>query len=374
MHKISRRQALAGAAAGIGIGGKTARAAQANSAVALGIIGTGGRGRFDLGLFAKDGRARVVALCDISSEAIDKTKTAVPGTDQARVYKDYHELLADPSIDAVLIATPVFLHPEHFEAAVKARKHIYIEKPAAADVAGVKRVLAAAQQADKSKHIVFGFQNRFSPEYRTAEEILRTGKLGELLMMECHFIKGGVTDRKIQHPPEERIRHWDAWRDMSGDIIVEQDCHGLDILNWFAKAHPLKAIGGGGRKRRAYGDNLDHLSVTYEYPGGLRGMLVATQITVPRYRDVREQFFGTQGVLETHRQYYKWDRGDGPIVKVDSRREITSDAVESFLSDVLAATPGNMAFSACESTLTSLLGRMAIDVKREVTWEEMMRS
>ncbi len=129
MDKLSRRQALAGAAAGFGIASKTARAAQANSAVTLGIIGTGGRGRFDLALFAKDGRARIVALCDISSEAIDKTKTAVSGTDTARVYKDYRELLADPSIDAVLIATPVFLHPEHFEAAVQARKHIYIEKP-----------------------------------------------------------------------------------------------------------------------------------------------------------------------------------------------------------------------------------------------------
>lgn len=375
MHRISRREALAGTAASWWIARpEAARAVQANSAVTVGIIGTGGRGRFDGRLFAQDKRARIVALCDLYSDQIDKAKTAIPGTDQARVYKDYRELLADPSIDAVLIATPVFLHPEHFEAAVKARKHIYIEKPAAADVAGVKRLLAAAEGADKSKHIVFGFQNRFSPEYHSGEEIVRTGKLGELVMMECHFIKGGVTGREIQHPPEERIRHWGGWRDMSGDIIVEQDCHGLDILNWFAKAHPVKAIGSGGRKRRAYGDNLDHLSVVYEYPGGLRGTLVATQLTPPRYRDVREQFFGTQGVLETHRQYYKWDRGEGPVIKVDSKREITIDAVESFLDKVLAGRPENTAFSACESTLTSLLGRMAMDAKREVTWDEMMRS
>jgi len=373
MHKITRREALAGAAAGFAIAGKTARA-QANSAVTVGIIGTGARGRFDGVLFAKDGRARIVALCDISSEAIDKAKTAIPGTDNARVYKDYHELLADPSIDAVLIATPVFLHPEHFEAAVKAHKHIYIEKPAGADVAGVKRLLAAAQQADKSKHIVFGFQSRFSPEYHTAEEIVRTGKLGELLMMEGHFIKGGVATKPVQYPPEDRVKHWNAWRDLSGDIIVEQDCHVLDILNWFAKSHPLKAIGSGGRIKRTYGDNLDNLSVTYEYPGNLRGTLVATQLTVPRYRDVREQFFGTQGVLETHREYYKWDRGDGPIIKVDSKREITADAVESFLTHVLSGKPENAAFSACESTFTSILGRMAMDAKREVTWEEMMRS
>ncbi|MFB3829005.1 MAG: Gfo/Idh/MocA family protein [Bryobacteraceae bacterium] len=374
MHCITRREALAGGAALTLPRPRTARAAQANSAVAVGIIGTGGRGRFDGAIFAGDPRARIIALCDINPEQIDKTKTAIPGTAQARVYKDYRELLADKSIDAVLIATPVFLHPEHFEAAVNAGKHIYIEKPAGADVAGVKRLLAAALRADKSKTIVFGFQNHFSPEYRAAEEIVRTGKLGDLLLMECHFIKGGVSDRKIQHPPEERIRHWGAWRDMSGDIIVEQDCHGLDILNWFAKAHPIKAVGSGGRKRRAYGDNMDHLSVTYEYPGGLRGMLVATQVAPPRYRDVREQFFGTKGVIETHRQYYKWDRGDGPIVKVDSKREITIDAVDAFLGKVVAGTPENTAPNACESTFTSLLGRMAIDAKREVTWEEMLRS
>ncbi len=374
MDSITRREALTGGAAFAILRPETARSAQANSAVTVGMIGTGGRGRFDGAIFADDKRARIVALCDIYPEQIDKAKTAIPSTGQARVYKDYRELLADKSIDAVLIATPVFLHPEHFEAAVNAGKHIYIEKPAGADVAGVKRLLAAALRANKSKNIVFGFQNHFSPEYRAAEEILRTGKIGDLLMMECHFIKGGVTDRKIQHPPEERIKHWGAWRDMSGDFIVEQDCHGLDILNWFAKAHPIKAIGSGGRKRRAYGDNLDHLSVTYEYPGGLRGMLVATQVTPPRYRDVREQFFGTKGVIETHRQYYKWDRGDGTIIKVDSKREITIDAVDAFLSKVVAGTPENTAPSACESTFTSLLGRMAIDAKREVTWDDMMRS
>jgi predicted dehydrogenase len=193
-------------------------------------------------------------------------------------------------------------------------------------------------------------------------------------MMECHFIKGGEATGPVQREPQNRVRHWGAWRDLSGDFIVEQDCHGLDILNWFAKAHPLKAIGSGGRIKRSYGDNLDNISVTYEYPGNLRGMLVAAQLRAPRYRDVREQFFGTRGVMETHREYYKWDRGEGPIIKVDSKREITTDAVESFLNGVLSGKTGNDAFSACESTFTSLLGRLAIDFKREVTWEEMMRS
>ncbi len=367
MMTLSRRNLL-GAAAVFG--------SQANSAVSLGIIGTGGRGRFDGGLFAKDPRARIAALCDLYNDQIDRAKTQIPGANAARVYKDYRDLLAQPDIDAVLIATPVFLHPEHFEAAVEARKHIYCEKPAGADVAGVKRLLRAAQRADPSRHIVFGFQARFSPEYRAAREILGSGRLGDLLLMEAHFLRTGAAAKPGQspYPPaEQRIRHWGVYRETSGDIIVEQDCHALDVLNWFASAHPLQAVGSGGRVKRRFGDNLDHLAVTYEYPRGVRGALIAAQLTPPRYRDVREQFFGSAGVLETHRNYYKWDRGEGEIVKVDSKREITIDAVEEFLAKILAGKPENTAPSGCESTFTSLLGRLAIDARREVTWDEMMR-
>ena len=349
---------------------------QANSAIRVGIVGAGGRGRFVGAIFAGDPRARVTDLCDLFDDQLERAKAQVPGAGQARTWKDYRELLARPDIDAVLIATPVFAHPEHFEAAVKAGKHIYIEKPAAADVAGVKRMLAAARAAGPSRHIVFGFHNRFSPEYRAAEAIVRSGKLGDLLLMECHFNRSGVLGQRTEskYPlAERRIRHWGAFRETSGDIIVEQDCHGLDVLNWFAGAHPLKAVGAGGRIRRAFGDNLDHLGVVYEYPGGLRGILMAAQLTPARYRDVREHFFGSAGVLETHRAYYKWYRGEGPIAKVDSRREITIDAVEDFLEKVVAGKPENTVPAGCESTFTSLLGRLAIDLRREVSWEELMK-
>lgn len=124
---------------------------------------------------------------------------------------------------------------------------------------------------------------------------------------------GGTALRAFQSPyslEEQRVRHWSAVRETSGNFIVEQDCHGLDVLNWFAEAHPMKATGAGGSKKRAYGDNLDHLNVTFEYPGGLRGFLGATQLGVKRYWDVEEQFFGTEGILETERQYYKWHRAE----------------------------------------------------------------
>jgi len=376
MPKMTRRAALGGGALLLSKS-RTAFGFQANSQVALGIIGTGGRGRYVGTLFANDPRVRVAALCDIYHDQIDRAKTEIPGVDRTPAFKNYQDLLARTDLDAVLIATPVFLHPEHFEAAIEARKHIYCEKPAGADVAGVKQLVRAAKRADASKVIQFGFQQRFSPEYLTALDILRSGQLGELLLMRSDWMLGGAALRAFQSPypaEEQRIRHWGAFRETSGDFIVEQDCHGLDILNWFAKSHPLKATGAGGRKKRAFGDNLDHLNVTFEYPDGLRGFLAATQLAVKHYWDVKEQFFGTEGILETERQYYKWHRAEDSDVVVKSKREITIDAVETFVSDVLAGKPRNMAFDAADSTFTSLLGRMAIETGHEVTWDEMLRS
>ncbi len=192
MKTMNRRDALAGAAGMLLVKPATAFGSQANSAVSLGIIGTGGRGRYVGTIFVKDPRTKLAAICDIFPDRIDLGKTQIPGADAARVYKNHEELLAAADIDAVLIATPVFLHPEHFEHAVNARKHIYCEKPAGASVAGVKRLMRAAERADKTKHIQFGFQQRFSPEYLAAEKLINEGAIGSLSLMQSHWVVGGA--------------------------------------------------------------------------------------------------------------------------------------------------------------------------------------
>ena len=345
---------------------------QANSAVALGIIGTGNRGRYDGAFFANDPRVRIVALCDLYPDQIDQAKTRIKAANDAKVFTRYQDLLDMPGIDAVQITTPVYLHPEHFEAAVNARKHIYCEKPAGASVAGVKRLLAASERADKTKHIQFGFQQRYSPEYLTAEQIIRSGKLGDIELMRSHWMVGGVSP-KSQQPPSSPERVWYPWRAKSGDMIVEQDCHGVDVLNWYSGRHPISAVGDGGRKLRTYGDTMDHLNVTYDYGNKLHGFLHACQLA-QGWSEVDEQFFGTDGTIETHRKYYRWSRPGQEPVKADSKREITIDAIERFLTHVVENKPENNAPTAAESTFTSILGRMAIDSGRRVTWDEMLQS
>ncbi len=394
MSKFTRRHALAGAAANILIvKPETAFGYQANSKVTFGIIGTGGRGRYVGSHMTRDANAQLAAICDLYPDRVDLGKTLIPGGDKVPAFKDYNDLLAAPGIDAVLITTPVYLHPVHFEAAVKARKHIYCEKPAGADVAGVKRLMKAGEMADKSKSIQFGFQQRHSPEYLAAEKIWKDGKIGPITMMESFWILGGVAPQgpfKSPYPVEDQqARHWGGWMKTSGGAIVEQDCHGVDVLNWFAENHPTRAVGTGGlRYKPVYGDwDSDHHNITYYYPNNVEGWLISIKHT-SGFRDVKERMYGSKGMLEVARTYFKHH---GPIATAplknaddlqdrsliergDSKREITIDAIEVFYKSIVEKNPHNHTKRAAESTLTSILGRMAYQKKREVTWEEMMRS
>jgi predicted dehydrogenase len=392
--KFTRRQALAGVASSVLIvKAKTAFGTQANSAVSFGIIGTGGRGSYVGTHMTKDSNARLVAICDVFQDRLEAAKKRIPGADNARAYRDYKELLGQRDLDAVLIATPVFLHPEHFEAAVAAGKHIYCEKPAGADVAGVKRLLRAGEKAAKDRVIFFGFQQRYSPEYLKALELLTAGKIGAMKLMTSFWVLGGTPPGafKSPYPPEEqKIRHWGRWMATSGGPIIEQDCHGLDTLNWFAgDKHPVRAVGSGGlRYPVGYGDwTTDHQDIQFFYPGGLEGWLLSAKHTAG-YREVREQFFGSAGVLETARTYYKLHgpipssplvnaddlRDRSLIERADSKREITIDEVETFFRSIVGNRPANMAQTSGESTLTAILGRMAVEQKREVTWDEMLKT
>lgn len=352
------------------------RGSAANSAVTVGLIGSGGRGTFDASLTAKYTGARIVALCDLVDDRVERTKKAI-GAENPRVYRDYGDLLAS-DVDAVIIATPVFLHPEHFEAAVKAGKHIYIEKPAAVDVAGCKRVIRAADSADRRLNITFGFQQRYGPGYRKAKALLDSGGIGPLRMAHAHWIKGAFTgDEKPSPRPAtdaERARDWKVWRDLFGDIIVETYVHGIDVLNWFLGAHPESAYGIGGRTVEKRGDIADHCDVTFTYPGQIRAMLTGAQMTPRFYRSVHEQFFGASGVIETAREYWKHYRGPNDALTEREPREITIDALQEFIRRIADGKPENTGVRAAESTLTAILGRMAIDLKREVAWEEMLRS
>jgi len=345
------------------------RGSQANSKISVGLIGSGDRGSFDASIVNADPRARVTALCDLFDDQIERAIQRIKGGKPA-VYKDFQRLLAS-DVDAVIIATPVFEHPRMLEAAVAARKHVYCEKPAGADTAGCRRVIAAGRRADPRKCLSFGFQQRYGPVYKEAFQALQSGEIGEITHARAYWLGGGLGQEPRTHDPDPKIaklRNWYAYKDYSGDFIVEQDCHNFDDLHWFLNALPIRVTGYGGRKFRLDQEILDHLSLTFEFPNGIHVAYEAAQITPPDLRRVGEEYAGSKGSITTSRKKSVISPGSAPRT-VEARRDITIDAFEAFIGRILSGDVENVAERSALSSMIALLGRAALYTGREATWK-----
>jgi myo-inositol 2-dehydrogenase / D-chiro-inositol 1-dehydrogenase len=279
-------------------------------------------------------------------------------------------------VDAVYIATPPHLHPEHFEAAVAARKHIFCEKPAGVDVAGCKRVLEAARKADKTKRISFDFQQRYGVDYNAAYNIVKSGQLGKIALIRGAWI-GGPLPLRSGHPGgEEKVRNWLYYREFSGDIIVEQNCHNLDVVNWFTGTHPVKVSGYGGRAlRKSPGNIMDNLGVTFEFADGTVFSYAAGQFESRIFQDISETFIGEKGTVRTSRRGYelftKTNAAPQVVQSASSKGDITMDAVNAFVEGARTGKIENAAFWAVESTLTAIMAREAIYSGKPMTWADL---
>jgi predicted dehydrogenase len=374
----TRRQFVQAASTAAGwmiVNPQAVRGSQANSAITFGLIGSGGRGTYDAGIVVKDPRARLVALCDLFDDRLDAAATRLK-LEKPTTYKDYQKLLAS-DLDAVIIATPPFLHPEQFEAAVEAKKHIYCEKPMGVDAAGCRKVIAAARRADPKKCIAVGFQQRYGPVYLEAYKRLQEGQIGELATARGWWIGADpFTRRPYDDPKIEKLRNWFCYRDYSGDFIVEQDCHNFDVLHWFLGGLPLRAVGWGGRKVRTTMEILDHLSLTFEFPNDIYVAYEANQLTPRGYSRVGEEFTGTKGTLATSRAQMTHYKGPTPkeAETIQSPRDITIDAIENFITRIVTNNPENAGVRSAESTLIAILGRTAIYTGREAHWKDVVNA
>lgn len=379
--RVSRRELVATAAI---VPFAAIRGSAQNSAITVGLIGCGGRGIIDArNLVRNVPGVRLIAVADLFPERAEAARKAA-GVPDAQTYNRDTELLARSGVDAVIIATPVYLHPEHLESALRAGKHVYIEKPAGADVAGCLRLKRAADSADRKLNITFGFQQRYGNGYRKAKRLAESNGIGRIVMGHSYWVKNqvGSEGRTGGSPPTTELdimKQWQQWRKFFGDYIVENNIHGVDVLNWFLGGHPLKAVGSGGRTLLRYGDNTDHAYVTFDYANNVQGHLLGCMIAPSWYREVKEMFFGTEGIIETRREFWRHYRSTTDVVEereplvAGRRRDITIDALTEFIQRVREGRPENTAATAVESTLTCIMGRMAADGRREVTWEEMLK-
>jgi myo-inositol 2-dehydrogenase/D-chiro-inositol 1-dehydrogenase len=356
----SRRDFVrASGAAGLGlmiVKPETARGSEANSALS--------------GIFAKHEFAKVTAVCDIYEDKLAAAEKKYSG---ARRYTRHQDLLAS-DVDAVLIATPAFLHPEHFEAAVAARKHIYMEKPAGVNAPGCRRVIEAAKRADKTKRITVDYQQRYGADYRKAQAVVKSGELGAIKMVRAAWLGNGPAVVSGHPASEEKIRNWFFYRELSGDILVEQDCHNIDVVNWFTGTHPVKVSGYGSRQKRQYGDIFDNVACTFQFADGMVFSYSANQFRTPGFSDVSETFICEKGAVNVSRNGYTIWREKGAPEIARTKYDITEDIVREFIEGARAGKLENAAFSAAESTLVAVMALAACVTGREVTWEGISKT
>jgi predicted dehydrogenase len=370
---MDRRRFL-GAGAFTIVNAQAVRGTQANSKLSVGLIGVGGRGTYDANIVNSDPRARITALSDLFDDRIE-VGTQKLNLQNPKVYKDFEKMLSAPDIDAVVIATPPFEHPRMLEAAIQAKKHVYCEKPMGVDVAGCRRVIAASKKVDPQKCVSVGFQQRYGPVYLEAYKRVQNGDIGDMAVARGFWISNDPFQRRPYSDPKiEKLRNWFCYKEYSGDFIVEQDCHNFDVLHWFLGGLPLRAVGWGGRKVRTTMEILDHLSLTYEFPKGVFVNFEANQLTPRGFSRVGEEFTGTKGTIATSRQqmvhFKAVAAGAKPDVEtMESKRDITNDALEDFITRVLSGTPENVAERSAYSTMIALLGRAAIYSGKEVSWK-----
>jgi predicted dehydrogenase len=345
------------------------RGSQANSQLSVGLIGVGGRGSYDASIVHADPRARVTALCDLFDDQIASGIQRIKITGKPAVYKDFEKLLGS-GVDAVIIATPPFEHPRMFQAAVASGKHVFCEKPMGVDLAGVKMAIAAGRKASPKQCISVGFQQRYGPEYLEGYKRLQEGQIGPLVNARAYWLGTDPFHRKPYPDPKvEKLRNWFCYKDYSGDIIVEQDCHNFDVLHWFLGARPIRAVGMGGTKERTSMEILDHLSLVFEFPGGINVNYEANQLRPPGFGRVGEEFTGTKGGLVTSRARMVHIKGTDNAEVMETKRDITIDEIEGFLGRIVSGSVENVAERSAISTLFAVLGRTAIYQKREATWK-----
>jgi myo-inositol 2-dehydrogenase / D-chiro-inositol 1-dehydrogenase len=409
--KIDRRRFLGTAAASAGvmfIKPSLMRGTAANSAVRVGLLGCGGRGTEDAANLIDTGGARVVALADLFQDQLDKARAHFDQLQQAKGYSAldssqlfvgpnaYQQIASSKELDAVVIATPPYYHPRHLEAVVAAGKHVYLEKPVAVDVPGALQVIEAGKRAEGKLSLDVGFQIRDCPPFVELIRRIHNGALGSIVCGEAHYL-AGYLDRQAwpnASPVERRLRNWVYDRALSGDIIVEQNIHVIDICNWILRAHPLKASATGGRLGRPTdGDVYGNYNVLFQYPDGVDVSFSSTQFA-KGWWDVTERFFGTKGTSQSPYAGPLGIWGDDPWQWPASVAKESSDskgfsATGNFSSNLEFADPEkkkafvesitsgnfhNQAAKGAESALSCMMARSAAYTGREVTWDELMKS
>ncbi|MFT5141739.1 MAG: myo-inositol 2-dehydrogenase/D-chiro-inositol 1-dehydrogenase [Rhodothermales bacterium] len=373
--------------------------------IRVGLIGCGGRGTgAAYQALATSQNVQLVAMADAFRDRLDgchdnltkessdqeaaqvRSRVQVPEENKFVGFDAYKSVL--PLVDVIILTTPPGFRPIHFEAAVAAGKQIFMEKPVATDGPGIRRVLAAAEEAKRKKlNVVVGLQRHYQTVYREWVERLHAGMIGEIVLGRVYWNSSGVwvrdragleekAGRKLTEM-EYQMRNWYYFNWLCGDHITEQHIHNLDVGNWVMQGYPTKANGQGGRQVRTgldHGQIFDHHMVEFEYANGGRVLSQCRHIEGCTNR-VSEGFHGTSGTAPQPGVIVSASGHD--LFRHDDKNDANPYQVEH--DELFAAiAAGEYKYADAENgayaTLTSIMGRMATYSGREVTWEDALNS
>jgi predicted dehydrogenase len=391
--RLSRRDFIKTSAvslAAIGAGQSRVFAAGSDK-IRVGLIGCGTRGtNAAKNCVRSTPGVEITAMGDVFQDRLDKSLAKLSmdidnnvsvTQDTAFVGFDAYQKVINSDVDMVILATPPHFRPAHVMAAVKAGKHVFAEKPGAVDPVGVRLLIEAGELAkQKGISIVVGTQQRRLPQYLEIMKRIHNGEMGEIVGGQAYWLWNNANwhfeKRHAEWSDMEwQIRCWPYFTWLSGDHIVEQHLHNMDILNWAIGSHPVSCTGIGGRQARTgpeYGNIYDHFGVEYEYPNGVRVMSMCSQIE-GGINNYSERVVGTKGRCYLTRTVgyiegknpYKYDgKAYGALQKEHS------DLIESFRK----GKPINEARQLAESTLTVIMGRMSAYTGRALNWDWAMKS
>ncbi len=364
-NELTRRSILGSAA----VAAPAILSAQSpNDAVRVAFIGVGNRGGYLLTHMLTVPGVKVVAIADIAPETLKKAgATAAAAGQEATLYDDFRKMLDErKDIDAVVIATPVNTHKDISIAALEVGKHVYCEKPMALTPEECRMMVTAA---NKAKGIFqMGFQLRHDPARRTAMEFVRKGGIGKVLYLHGHRHTGDLP----------RNTAWYFDRSISGDNIVEQACHILDLFTWAVDKAPLRAYGSGGinlfHNVPPGRTTMDNYSVIYEFPDDVRVNFSHIYFDPPGFSGTKERVYGANGAIDlaTATWIEREKRGEIKLEVPDAGTSGDYLSLATFIDNARGKKrPLNNSESARRSTLVAMLGRKAIYEKRIVEWREV---
>jgi len=389
----SRRDFLkTSTAATLGLGVLSNAHAAGSDTIKVGLIGCGGRGTGAAENICEAAGTtysiKLHALADVFEDHLKNCRDHVRkhhlckdkfdvADERCFVGFDAYQKVID-CCDLVMLATPPGFRPQHIEATIKAGKHLFSEKPVAVDGTGIRKVLAAYEEANKKGlSVVTGTQRRHQAGYIECLKRIHDGAIGDLVGGQVYWNQGDIWAHKRKpgwSDTEYQIRNWYHFLWLCGDHIVEQHVHNLDVACWAVGAHPVRAVGMGGRQvitEPERGQSYDHFAIDYEFPNGVHIMSMARQIEGCE-NNVSETIVGSKG--QWHSGGYRFTGASKNRVRVEHEVNPYVQEHVDLLESIASHKPVNELKQVAESTMTAIMGRMSAYTGKAVPWERALES